>query len=118
MHGVTTLQHGGIKRGHRDPRGLQSRERATQLLVIPVVREDQEIHILANLRRAVKHAGLPAHEQRPGSTRLDRKKEHPEKKIRVAAAHSIGRVMGKRHLADDPLLKTAEGRAILRKRLE
>ena len=45
-------------------------------------------------------------------------KRTSEKKIRVAAAHSIGRVMGKRHLADDPLLKTAEGRAILRKRLE
>ena len=42
--------------------------------------------------------------------------ERPERKIRVAAAHSIGRATGKRNLADDPLLQTAEGGAVLRQR--
>jgi hypothetical protein len=42
---------------------------------IGVVGQNQEIHVLANLRRAVKHAGLPAHEKRSGPTRLDRKKD-------------------------------------------
>jgi len=44
--------------------------------------------------------------------------ERPERKIRVAAAHSIGRITGSRRLASDPLLAAQEGGTVLRQRLE
>ncbi len=42
---------------------------------IGVFGQNQEIHVLANLCRPVKHAGLPAHEKRSGPTGLDRKRD-------------------------------------------
>jgi hypothetical protein len=50
-------------------------EGGVQTLEILLLREDQKVDVFANSRRAVKHAGLPAHEQCPRAIRLDRRKD-------------------------------------------
>src|SRR5437870_650977 len=43
--------------------GLQIAERGAQEFKILWLGEDSEVRVAAKLRRAVKHAGLPAHQQ-------------------------------------------------------
>jgi hypothetical protein len=63
MHGVPPRQHRRIEAGNRDPFRFEFRQGRVPPGEVLVRGEDSEINVLANLRRAVKHAGLPTHEQ-------------------------------------------------------
>ena len=72
---VAAGQGAGIKWGHSDSFRIKRVECQLQFGEICRIGEDQEVNVLANLRRAVEHAGLPAHEQRSGPTRAGRRKD-------------------------------------------
>jgi hypothetical protein len=74
VNGVPTRQQSRIKSRDRYSARLKGLERFKQAAEVLRLRKQEKIDVLANLRRAVKHAGLPAHEQSPGAMFLDRRK--------------------------------------------
>jgi hypothetical protein len=63
MNGMSPLQYLRVKRWHRNTDGLEIIQSQVEFHKIGSIREDEKIHVLAKLRRAVEHAGLAAHKQ-------------------------------------------------------
>jgi hypothetical protein len=72
---MTAAKMVDIKWRHGDARGAQFSQRLLQSRQIGGVGKDGEIGVAAKLGRAVKHAGLPAHEQGADAVRAHRRKD-------------------------------------------
>jgi hypothetical protein len=65
----------GIESGHGDAPGIEAAQRGLKPAVIVLLAKENQINVLANLRRAVEYAGLPSHKQRLDAIALDRRKD-------------------------------------------
>jgi hypothetical protein len=98
LNGVSAPEVPDAKGWYRDHFGVECGERPTQSGQIRRVSEDDEIGIAAKLRRAVQHARLSAHEERPHSMLANRRKDsayrvrdqenHPDSERRPRASRS------------------------------
>ena len=75
MDSVAATKEHRIEGWNSDDFGLEILECCLQTDEISGVGEDDEIGIAAKFRRAVKHAGLTAHEQGADAVLLDRRKD-------------------------------------------
>jgi hypothetical protein len=75
MNGVPRMEIGGVKGGNRDHFRLEVIKCSLQTREVCVLGEDREIRVTAKLGRAVKHAGLAAHQKRFDPVPADRGKD-------------------------------------------
>jgi hypothetical protein len=75
MDRVAAPQQSGIEGRHANAPGGQHVERPSEPGEVARVGEQDDVHVLANLRRALEDAGLPAHEQRLDAIGLESRKD-------------------------------------------
>ncbi len=72
---MPTIKHRSAEWRHRNSPPLKLLNRSFKANKIVRFGQNQDIDVLANLRRAVEDAGLPAHEQGPDAMSLERRKD-------------------------------------------
>src|SRR5206468_6411514 len=75
MDRVAARKRGRVEQGYGDASGVEVAQSGHQPHVVLFRRQQDEVNVLAKLRRAVKQAGLPAHKQRLYLMFLHRRKD-------------------------------------------